>query len=183
MGAIAKEVKKVSDEVFEVDVDATAEFFIIPNRACKLDDKTESGNARICRVNEFLDMNSFDRYDPTNDKVIQIWIVSEDDLDSNNIGDHGFYVTVPGIGIRFDKVGVSNTHFITKYIPEKCIRGMTEGESKIFKYRFKEDRVNTEGGSEVCVIVNLTLTLTANQQGYRYKSFGKFEDVLYHVSC
>lgn len=156
-----------------VTIEAEADVFIIPNKLYKLKPKYMTELNRIVNVRKIALANNL-VYDYEADDVIQLWFVS-DDLDSENLGDHGFRFY-----IEDDKYLVPPSESkILSCLPKKMFEGLREGETRTILIPMNDTEIhNCNTGDEEKVDIELRLTITAAQSKYRYKNFGNFEDTL-----
>ena len=148
---------------------ANLEAFIVPNSVNLFKDfyfkeRIEAKYKKLLELSGATTCNLDDQY------MIQMWYVSEEDLGSDNLVDHGF---------RFD---AGNKKYFggmgsLSYIPYCFLEGKKEGDviNVSFPIRCSISCNNTQENIEDWV---LEAEITLKQQGYRYRRFGKFEDVL-----
>lgn len=156
-----------------VTIEAAADVFIIPNRLSKLDPEYMAELDRIVNMKKIARANNL-VFDYKADDIIQLWFTS-DDLDSENLGDHGFRFY-----IEDDKYLVPPSESkILNYLPKKMFEGLREGETRTILIPMNDAEIyNCNTGDEEKVDIELRLTITAAQSKYRYKNFGNFEDTL-----
>lgn len=151
-----------TEGAYRYHIIADAMMFVIPNPGVSI-------NSLCCwqeRYKKSAEINNVDISD--DDEWIELWFHSEE-LDSENICDHGFcYSNDDGINVRVC-AGAHN------HIPAKVLDNIKEGET--IEWNF-EAPSHKRGSEEEPQSVLLTLNLTAQQKGYRYSRFGNFEDVV-----
>lgn len=157
-------ILKKSENV--VVIEGSVDVFIVPNHATTYSKKVEYAPHSAERLIEV-----FGELDP-NDQLVQVWMVGKNDFVCDNMQDH-----CPHIQLDGEDWMLSN---LPSYIPEKVLRGKTEGERIAVTYpAVKLWRNNAEVREEKKAI--LTLDCSLNQKDYRYRRFGNFEDVLESV--
>lgn len=152
-------------------VKANASAFIIPNSACVVS-KFLNPERMIVEAKSICEANGMQFNE--SDKMIQVWIHSED-LSTENLQCHGG--TFKEGGIRFH-IDCSYT-----YIPESFFRGHKEMDVISLKIPCMTAILNTEDDNWESIHMILDLNLTLQQQGYRYSNHGNFEDTLLKVTC
>jgi hypothetical protein len=157
----------------KINVEATADFFIIPNSASRIQDYY-SEDTQVRRREEATKIcsdNNVD-FDESKDYMVQTWITSED-LHADNITDHGFHFEEDG-----ERYWVHAG--IGRFIPSNLIN-IKEGETVTLSFNDNEVYARNDLDEEHPVNVNVILHITAAQTKYRYRNFGKFEDTLKYV--
>lgn len=157
-------------------INANAEAFIVPNRAGKLNLQFSFAKKHL----ETANINGMSEKEAQEDKYIELWFVS-DELHSENIGDHGCSFD--------DKDGRRYyVRYIKTMIPVSLLVGHKEGEivpinligncelSRDTNKDFHDKEYQDED-----LDVELQLNVKLNQLGYRYRSFGTFEQCLQYV--
>lgn len=127
------------------------EIFIIPNRIAK-SDVNEYLTKHLNRKNEFLGLPEV----MVGEKLIQVWFTDEE---SENWTSHGKMIS----GIEYSE-DVKEKWFQSLwpgYLKKEMLEGLKEGDKLT---------LNLKNG--------VVVELTTNQEGYRYRNFGKFEEVL-----
>ena len=154
-----------------IKVTANADVFVIPNHASTADEFIFGKETRKETVSNVCFANAVS-YSPEMDKLIQLWIVS-DDLQSDNIEDHGFIYKFNGKEYRCHLPAYCHS------LP-KTVLPSKEGETKtvIIPNCIAEERSHD---ADEEIIFDLELHLTAAQTKYRYKNFGNFEDAVRYV--
>lgn len=159
-------IKKVLDGKLEVNGD----IFVIPNKA-----RTSKEIDKLCFRNPIqAEMESIlaasGTPSPFGDDIVvlQVWIVSEEDLNTENLGDNG------GSFIGEDGK-MHNTGYILGHIPMLLFEGHVEGDVVDLTipkglYEFNKDFV-------------MVLHLKLCQKQYRYNSFGNFEDAMRYATA
>lgn len=130
----------------------TGDVFIVPNHAIRF------GNATFeSIINRYKKVAEENGVEVTEDsKFIEVWIVSEKDLKTDNLCDHGAHVLCDG-----EEVVIQPR---ISAIPEELLRGKKEGEHVSVK--FTDNDIPFEIDLRLC------------QLEYRYSRFGTFEEVL-----
>lgn len=135
-----------------------ADVFIIPNglhRVCEyLSDSVKKSKAEL--ATRVCELNGLEEFDIEHDRLIQLWFTSKE-LGSDNICRHGFGIIEDG-----------KEDFMTPYdmeeLPVKIFEGKSEGDTISIKV--------PDGD----IILDMNVTL--NQQDYRYKNFGTFDQCI-----
>lgn len=161
-----EEKKSVDVEIFR-DVDADA--FIIPNgasRICTFFSGARNRYIDLCqKIYEFNHIEyNLDEFD--NEKMIEMWVVAKEDLNSENLGSHGFKLEIEG---------VPNYCRFPNYLPMRLFEGKEEGDIvtviiPIDAYNYEHDDVKTE--------IYIRFHIRLAQTEYRYRNFGRFEELL-----
>lgn len=144
---------------------ANAEAFIVPNLASTVGGWSleEEKTRRMCWLCELNGR----QFDVANDKLVELWIHSED-LNSRNLTDHGGY---------FFEGSRSTVYVTERFVPHSMLLGHKEGDTiniVLPGIVVRKSSGDTDDADEA--IINLTVTL--KQLGYRYETFGKFEEAL-----
>ncbi len=161
------EMKQSVDVNVFKDVDADA--FIIPNGVPAIKSFFSSYQQRysdLCQ--KIYEINGID-YDTENlgeEKMLEMWVTAKEDLDSENLGSHGFELEIEG---------VQNYCRFPNYLPMRLFEGKEEGDIvsiilPIIAYTYKDDNAKTE--------LYLKFHIRLAQTEYRYRSFGRFEVLL-----
>ena len=153
---------KIENNKIEANVDC----FIIPNTPSRFLEGFQYENAAPDYIN--LRDDNVKRIAAMNDvildkgeKLIQVWLTSEDDLGSTNLDDHGFKALN-------DDGEIVNLHFRCNVLPSVLLNGKTEGD--VFDLNIKcFDKEKNE--------YDLLMHIRCCQTEYRYKRFGTFESV------
>lgn len=101
------------------------------------------------------------------DGTAQIWITNNE---NDNMVDHGFYITANDGNEYYIPAGELPRRVNKEILPS------SEGISKFVE--FDVHPLNDGFRKDKTVTIKLLIALTANQLEYRYRNFGKFEDVL-----
>lgn len=147
-------------------IEANASAFIIPNHASLASEFCDPDSMKR-RAQEICDLNNMP-YDPESDHLIQIWIHSDKDLDTDNLEDHGGTVMIDGEPIGF--------YCSCGMIPETFFKGHREGDVIDIKLLANNEKSRRMLVNMKPMILHLHLTL--QQQGYRYHHLGEFQDAL-----
>lgn len=112
--------------------------------------------------------------DPDNDVWIQMQIHSKEDLNTDNLIDHGGYYEESGAYYGFRPAGIS------QYIPWKLLKDLKEGDT--FEYKLPcpmSTRITGEGENELreAIDIELRLTITASQSDSRYRHY-QFDEAI-----
>ncbi len=191
------------NKVIEVTVDIDA--FVVPNRASKIDPSTleySFGQNLLNYMKEISDLNNVD-FNYEEDKLLQLWFVGTDTVDSDNLQDHGFSINYDGREYNF-RAGA-----IKDYLPAKMFRECKEGDvisvtyhikpsysydlpmDEIYMIKSREERLQhmigyekgyKDSNPELAPDFLITFNIKLNQQSYRYARFGNFEDA-YLYAC
>lgn len=154
-----------------------AAVFVIPNAAgyCR-QFWLKSVGERVEKYSKALCSQKGIEFDPEHDKLVQVWFVSkynenlgndylkEDNLGSDNLGDHGFRMDGKFYGFRYS------------HLPYSLIKGMKEGDTMDLEFE-----VFTDDEKDYRTYDTIKLHITFDQRSYRYRNFGKFEDVVRKV--
>lgn len=160
--------KIITDNVIK----ANAKAFIIPNHAGLVStfitpDNILEGAIKFCELNGTV-------FNPDVDQIVQLWIHS-DDLSTENLADHGGkYIAESGTEYS---IGISSSG---RHIPSNILCGHVEGDVITVKIPCWARCIDDVHGKNSFDIV-IELSLTLQQRGYRYGSFGNFEEVLQKV--
>lgn len=139
--------------------------FIIPNKCSKVDFSTTDSLAKyntnvIIRVNEqYKNLGTDAKFQFVDGDIpIQIWIADDR---KDNWQDHGLPHEL--CSANFDKEGPFG-EYAPSYIPARLLKDMKEGDTIDISFN------------------GTTVTVTACQLDYRYRSFGSFEEVVAKMS-
>lgn len=152
----------------EVDGEVNADLFIIPNEISRIGSFFKSYQVRYAKLcQDLFELNGveYDLDDFDSEKLVEIWAVSREDLGSDNLGSHGFTMTIDGqeYYCRFPS-----------YLPVRLFSGKKEGE--IISLIIPIEGQGDENDDHVSLKMRFNLRLA--QTEYRYRGFGKFEDLL-----
>ncbi len=166
-----KKCANVTVTEIDITVAANADVFVIPNHASTVNEFVFGKDTRKETVCNVCFANGVS-YDPETDKLIQLWMVS-DDLQSDNIEDHGFISNFNGKEYRCHLPAYCHS------LPKKLLPSK-EGETKRI---IIPNCIATERSRDADEEINfdLILNITASQTKYRYKNFGNFEDAVRYV--
>jgi len=147
-----------------------ADVFIVPNESYKVSEKTfEWARADYFRV-----------FEANHDKIsgdfmdqiwIQIWFATRGDNDQSNWTDHGIDGYKELVGWRP----------VCQYLPKALFEGHKEGDIITINLPIIKPVELGEGDSYADMYATIKVGLCLKQQDYRYKRFGKFEEVLARV--
>lgn len=147
---------------------ASAEAFIVPNpastvRSWSLEEEKTKRMCHLCKLNKR-------QFDAANDKLVELWFCSSD-LNSRNLTDHGGYF--------FDE-GIRSTVYVKeRFIPHSMLLGHKEGDTiNIVLPGMMVQKSPQSGDTDDADEAIIDLTVTLKQLGYRYGTFGKFEEAL-----
>jgi hypothetical protein len=133
--------------------------FIIPNSAAKLNEFWGS-DVRASIVNLAVD-NDVD-FSTKRSKAVEVWHVANT---SDNVCSHG-------VAVKDEASGqVARLHLPIQYIPADLFKGKKEGDVVTINVKCIEGDYS----------IDITLSMSLNQENYRYARFGKFQDVLKKV--
>lgn len=152
-------------------VKCNADIFVIPNMASLAKDRLFNSEKIVETFRNLAEMNQL-QYDPDNDKLVQLWYTSEDDLATSNLKDHGGHVENEDGTLYTIKLANDLGR-----LPESFFRGKTEGET--INIKIPAWAYTRSSDKRMDIILDMTLTL--NQHDYRYSNFGNFEDVVKYV--
>ncbi|MBP5593999.1 MAG: hypothetical protein J6Y02_01360 [Pseudobutyrivibrio sp.] len=146
-------------------IEFNAEAFIIPNQAGKITAFWCSSAAR--EVKELA--TSVLGEEPDEDEIyVQMWYVAKD-LGCDNLVDHRARVEIDG---KKYVIGME-----ASYLPYSLLRDRVEGDTISITFpnhtRVWEDELGYN--------IPITMHVTLNQNDYRYRNFGPFQDVLRKV--
>jgi len=144
---------------------ANLEAFIIPNSVNLFKD-FYSKERREDKYKKLLELSGA-TCDLDEQYMVQMWYVGEE-LNSDNLVDHGFRIIENGTRYSFTMNGFD-------YLPYYFLKDKKEGD--IIKVTFPI-KLYTDDESENAANWTLEATIKLNQTDYRYRRFGKFEDVL-----
>lgn len=147
-----------------INVTVDCNCFIIPNSLAKANVNNSFGRKLADKAAEIAATNGFE-YDESLDKFVQLWWVG---CNSDNMQDHGFTIEVDGQKYRF------GYEMCLELVPVKFFKGHKEGEILPLTISLKPRH---DEGEEVPTF-NVTFNLKLNQLDYRYRRFGRFEEVL-----
>ena len=157
-----KNLTKIENNKIEANVDC----FIIPNSPARFlegfqyeDAAPGYINLRDENVEKIANMNGVTL--EKGERLVQVWLTSEHDLGSINLGDHGFKA--------LNKDGeIVNLHFRCNVLPAVLLNGKIEND--VFDLNIKcFDREKNE--------YDLLMHVRCCQSEYRYRRFGTFESV------
>ena len=141
-------------------VEASGDIFIIPNEltnaVCRSKSITET-------MNKILVESGFKERDDVNLILIQVCITSENDLETDNLTDHG------GRFLRSEN-SVSLINYFPSSLPVNILLNHKEGDIV--------DVVYPKGSLHDNPDFDLVLHLRCAQSVYRYRNHGTFEEVL-----
>ena len=150
-------------------VKAKAAMFIIPNRACLVMDYLGSPE-RAIKAAESLCAANHTTFNADHDRLVQTWIVAEEDLGTENLGDHGFRVEINGIMYHCNIGDRRHTN-----IPQILLKDKKEDE---WITLILPDCKGECRDDENEITFDLELSVQLKQLDYRYRRFGRFEEVL-----
>ena len=167
-----------------INVTVNCDAFIVPNRAAKADLDYTMGQNLATKAAEIAAENGFS-YDESVDKFVQMWWT---DGKSDNMQDHGFSIEIGNEEYLFGyERGIS-------YVPINFFKDHKEGEilpltislkpvAKVNKdIGRREGYTSFEEDTNPAPTFQITFNLKLNQLDYRYRRFGRFEDVLKYVA-
>lgn len=172
-------VSIIDTNKYQLEVSAAADMFIIPNDLISLGELYSKSN--MVKINKFAEDNGL--YMTPSDKICEVWLTSHD-LHSDNISDDGIKIDFNEDDIKiFDKFVYERDKLIKcdcgftsfmNFMPVSLIKYMKENDVKEFRYLISipSKEYNKE------LDIKLNLKITAKQLAYRYREFGKFEDVI-----
>ena len=150
----------------EIDIDV--DLFIIPNSLGKLNDFYEFARSDKEQLfKDVLDTNGY-TYDKDNEFFVETWAVGKS-VDSDNLHDHGFTVTIDGQEVFL--------RFPGRFLPASIFEGKCEGDTIELKIPVSTAVRNSKAPKKkIQVMLNAKITLA--QLKYRYGRFGTFDEVL-----
>lgn len=155
---------------YDYIVPAKVEVFVVPNRAAMVGEFLDCQQEGISNLmSTICDMKGM-TFDPENDRMAELWFVSEKDLESENLRSHGLNINIDG--------NWYSSFLPCSYLPVKLFEGHKEGDSMQLYYPVT---VKDCDGNEISVLINMDLKLT--QLTSRYYHRGNFEDALEYVQC
>ena len=160
----------------KVNIEFNGDVFIIPNRAGVMADYLDCFHKSMREFNNEVAELSGVEYNEETDKLVQVWIVSED-IRCDNICRH------------FPRVKDGDTTYYLKpgreEFPENIFKGKKEGDVvDITWVPYEYDYDEETGDDELKKMEDVTVTahLKLNQNEYRYRNFGPFEDAFNYVT-
>ena len=134
-----------------------SEMFVIPNKLGTVESMCRHNSYMQDRLSAIAHVNKLQLSD--DDQLVDLWIVIPGITD--NLADHGF--------------DTDKGHYCcgSTVVPQRLIDGIREGDS--INLSFPVRRYNETMWS------TLTLNVRAMQNEYRYRGFGRFEDVVAQV--
>ena len=138
--------------------------FVVPNQATTFGRLKEWG--KQVWLKKLAELNEIEMDD--DDRMVEIWMVSEDDLKSTNLRDHGF------------KINGKHAHIGSCYLPAKIFYGKVEGDSIRLTFPVYVGAPYLDGETEE---TEMTADVTLNQKAYRYRRFGNFEDAMVYANA
>ena len=171
------------------DIYMNADMFIVPNKAGKILPEY-IGSSLLDKEFGLIEANNYD-FDIHNDKFAQVWLLSTDEkAKCDNLNDHSVHFTYDG-----KLIFVS---YLCSRLPLKVLANLKEGDTIGITYPVRgthdisvydlsqaadeDDFKNWKNITEdVNINVDLHLHVTCNQQDYRYRRFGKFEDAVAYI--
>ena len=157
--------------------DVNCDIFVIPNKGGLVKNYFINHNNLEKRMKEICAINDVE-FDPESDKLFQFWATNDS---FENMNDLGFNISYNGYRYSFklDSVlpaklfqGRSEKDIVTVTIPMKARSRRKDG--KIISLSDIEVEDEEEKFPVFCIDFNFEL----NQQAYRYRNFGKFENAL-----
>lgn len=144
---------------------ANIEGFIIPNNVNLFKDFMLKEH-REPKYKRMLELSGIEKCNLDEQPMVQMWYVGVQELHSDNLADHGFRIIDNGTRYSFTMNGLN-------YLPYCFLKDKKEGD--IIKVTFPI-KLYTDDESEANWTLEATIKL--NQTDYRYRRFGRFEDVL-----
>ena len=180
-------IKTTDNKNFDIYMDA--DMFIVPNRAGQVrpdcfDDYFVKKALSVIEANNY-------EFDITKDKLVQVWLVSKDEESKcDNLNDHS-------VKFGYDNKLIFVSHLCDE-LPLNVLKKLKEGDTIDITYPVrgthdisvkdishasveKNYRDWEDVTEDLNINVNLHLHVTCNQEAYRYRRFGKFEDVAAYV--
>ena len=151
-----------------------AEAFIIPNHAGAANDYLLFGEERKKFLDKISQENNCGELDFDNDQCCQLWFCS-DDLDTDNLVDHGAFIKMDNDEEIWIRPEVS-------VLPVKLFNGKKEGDTVVINIPWHPSFIYGRRSNENAEPLSLVLHVKLNQQSYRYRGFGNFEDALQYVT-
>lgn len=151
-----------------------AEAFVIPNHAGAANDYLLFGEEKKKFLDKISQENGCGELDFDNDPCCQLWFCS-DELDTKNLVDHGAFIKMDNeeeIWIR-PAIGV---------LPAKLFNDRKEGDTVVINIPWYPSFIYGGRSIENAEPLSLVIHVKLNQHGYRYRSFGNFEEVLQYVT-
>lgn len=157
------------------ELELNMDIFIVPNPLAKIGSfVTESMRKFVTKVNE---MNGGEDINPEKSQFVELWYTS---TDTDNLVDHGMKFLNKDALKCFMRPEISA-------MPVSLFKDLKEGETiklKAVSNYFIIDqhvarRLMEDDKPDGEVILNLNLT--ASQLKYRYKDFGKFEELIFKL--
>ena len=161
--------------------------FIVPNNASKISGYMWGQENLTKRTNEIYNLNGIE-FNPAEDHMLQLWMTNDQ---CENLNDHTFYIfddvyhytfrldsTLPAILFKDKKEGdVVDVVVTLKPISRIKVIGTDNISRKDSERIWYDDKNSPEAP-----VFEITFNLKLNQSNYRYRRFGKFEDV-YNMVC
>lgn len=159
----ATKLAKVENGVLHINADV----FIIPNSAVLTSECGYWADKRKRQMQQILTETTGESEEDI--VVLQTWVVAEETLESENLGNHGGSFIAEDRKKHYIPSGRIGEHF-----PAKLFEGHTEGEVVDIKIPKGYDEFNQN--------FDIVLSLRLAQKEYRYRGFGNFEDVFRQVA-
>lgn len=150
--------------------------FVVPNPARTVESFKDNGSKSTYEyLTSMAELNNIQL--TSDDKIVQLWLHSKE-LDCDNINDHGFGTHLEDGEELFVKA------YKIQWVPIKLLENVKEGDTVSFispadgYYDRKAFKLNK---SECRGPIILKVSMICQQKGYRYVSFGNFEEVVKSV--
>lgn len=161
--------------VEERKLEANVDTFIVPNMPRKFKDICTSNKTRELQYRKMLELSNI-QCDIINQLMFEMWFVGEEDLESDNLVDHGFKIIKDNMMYKFKMFGFS-------YLPYQVLEGKKEEDIINITFPIKCDVYDlNKKGQEDYFKENqdwsFSAKITLKRKKYRYKRYGTFEKVL-----
>lgn len=157
----------------EITFEANWDLFIVPNHAVSLLDEYVPLSYAKKQIQALIEIeNANNCMISMKDQLIQVWYCNEQ---CENGVHHDPYV--------IDQDGrVWDIFFnLGEYLPEPIVRKLHEGETSIVNIPVTLEYYDVETKSKDCRSAIMRAYITPKQKAYRYRGFGRFEEVLERV--
>lgn len=145
-------------------IECNAKAFIVPNHSGKLEDFLFSSTRKDIKE---IATSVLGKEPDKDERYVQMWYVVED-LNCDNLGDHGARVEIDG-----EK---HNIRLASSFLPYSILKGKNDGDVVDVVFRNTYNAWINDDADAAGEIVTMHVTL--DQKNYRYRNFGSFQEVL-----
>ena len=155
------------------ELELSTDAFIIPNRMSLTCGEVNQDDKDLYQ--KIYDVNNLGKVNPDS-KIIQLWFVPEEKAESENLVRHGVCCV--------SKDGIETMIFPPiECLPYDLFKGHKEGDVIDLVIPARQYKRGLHiGDPNIAIDYTLKLHIKLNQSDYRYRRFGKFEDVAFEVT-